>query len=70
MKRNMIARALWTLAAVIGLLAAGAFAKADTVEVNHKGKVITIARSALQAHLNHGDSEVGDGDDCGDCDPV
>ena len=33
MKRTMAI--LWTLAAVIGLFAFGAFAKADTVDVNH-----------------------------------
>ena len=38
---------LLTMAAAIVLLAAGAFAKADTVDVNHKGKVIAIARAAL-----------------------
>ena len=34
---------------------AGFFAKADKVNAKHKGNVITVSSSALEAHVNRGD---------------
>ncbi|MDA0304477.1 MAG: hypothetical protein O3B45_08960 [Bacteroidetes bacterium] len=58
-----------------GMITAVATANNDhdhKVLINHKGKVISVSESALDAHLDHGDEIIDDGagDDCGGCDPV
>ena len=68
---------------LLKLLCAAAFvvgisSEANTgtkVEVHHNGMIISVSINALDAHLEHGDTEHTDDDDCpgcdcGDCDPV
>ena len=45
--------------AVFAILAFTVKDSNDKVKVNHKGRIIEVASSAVEAHLAHGDNIVG-----------
>lgn len=50
-------RVLLILSVMLTVLVVPASAKADKVDVCHKGKTISVSVNAEAAHLAHGDSE-------------